>query len=541
MTTNNPVSNAKSRKREWRYLAAILAASFLIRVPFLMSTGFFSDESVYTYAAFAILKGSVPYGGIMLPHPPLGYLGIAVLVLLSGGNLALLRALYLVLFLVIGLLTYVLLATLREAGSSPFNPLGAVAMLTVYPIPYTFTTPLEFILFEIPVLLSLTFLVKGIITKSVWRLMVSGALLTTALMIWYPAVFVAIAVVSFALIYSVKKYSWRESIKLTSRLIVGGLIATGVALVFIALFSDFSNFILQSINLQASLRPGFTLAQRLRHVWISVQEFLPMIILGIVGIGEIIRRAIRKGDLLSLLPVYVYVLDFLLLSTVPKIVLSHYFAYLTPFLAYFASGPIETFFSRLFLFHNSIARRGPSSLDLYKSIIAVSIIVLVLLIPLYAVPRTASFLSTNQYTAAEQSVGAHVASLTGPSDKIWTSEGAIAYFSSRLIESPNSSRWPIQAMYNDVFNATYIDADGVNKTGLGIVSPAQFMQSWSHGRTKVLVFILGPGPIPYPDDFLWNGFGITPGVQSWVETNYRQDSTFLFANVDYTYHVWIIK
>ena len=542
MTTNEALPGpSKGRTREWRYLAGILATSFLIRLPFLMSTGFFSDESVYTYSAYAVLRGSVPYEGIMLPHPPLGYLGIAALVFVSSENLVLLRACYLVLFLIIGLLTYVFLATLRDAGSSPFNPLGAVVMLTVYPIPYSLTTPLEFILFEIPVLLSLVFAVKGIVARSIWRLIISGALMAAALMIWYPAVFVAIAVVTFALIYFARKNSWRESVKLTLPLIVGGLVATGMALLLIALFGDLSNFVLQSISLQSSLRADFTLAERLRHVWISVLEFLPMIILGIVGAAEIIRRAVSRGDLLSLLPVYLYILNFTLISTVPRVVLSHYFAYLTPFLAYFASGPVETLFKRLFLVRIDVKAHVPSSLDFYKSIIAVFMIVLVLFVPLYGVPRTTGFLSTNQYTVAEQSVAASIAKMTGPGDRIWTSEGAIAYFASRLIVSPNSSKWPIQAMYNDVFNATYIDADGVNKTGLGIVSPSQFMQSWSHDRTKILVFILGPGPIPYPDDFLWNGFGNTAGVRSWVEMKYDLNATFVFPEVDYTYKVWAIK
>src|SRR5438445_13670662 len=132
MTSNEALAGPrKGRTREWRYLAGILATSFLIRVPFLMSTGFFSDESVYTYSAYAVLRGSVPYEGIMLPHPPLGYLGIAALVFVSGENLVLLRACYLVLFLIIGLFTFVFFSSLRYDGSSAFIPIFGVLMPTV--------------------------------------------------------------------------------------------------------------------------------------------------------------------------------------------------------------------------------------------------------------------------------------------------------------------------------------------------------------------------------------------------------------------------
>src|SRR2546425_2540350 len=529
--------------REWRYLGIVLVAGLLAHAPFILSTGFFSDESVYTYAGYAILRGNTPYEQIMLPHPPLGYFGMAILVALSQGSLALLRISYLLLFLLIGALTYILFASLRRVGASPFHPLVAAAVLMISPIPYALTTPLEFLLFEIPVLLSLILVVKGLLARSVRHLLGSGMFLAVAMMIWYPAIFVAITVVSFVVVYSIQRFSIREGLKLSSMVVGGGFIAIGVMLGFVAIFSNFNNFVLESITLQSSLRSGFTFMERVRHISLSVEEFLPMIVLGTFGAVDLVRRWQRTGEFLLLLSLWVYLGNFLLLSTVPKIVLSHYFAYLTPFLAYLASDPIETLARRLFYSKRRSGMRinVQSPYDLSKMVISIAMIGIVVLVPLYTAPQASGFLITDRYTLAEHTVGLYVASITGPNDKIWTSEGAIAYFAGRLIEPSNSSRWPLQTEYNDVFNTTYVDGDGVTQKGLGIASPQEFMEGWIMHRTTVLVFIFNQGPIPYPDGLVWNGWTGTTGEGTWVMANYRLNSTFTFPGVDYSYYVWLIN
>ncbi len=526
---------------EWKYLTIVLAASFLVHAPFMLSTGFFSDESVYTYTGYALLRGAVPYEQVMLPHPPLGYFAMAFLVLLAQGSLAVLRASYIVLFMLVGVLTYALLSRLRSVGAAPFNPLVAVGVLLLYPIPYSLTTPLEFLWFEIPVLLSLILLVQGLQTGSLWRLLGSGALLAVALMIWYPAIFVAITVVSFALVYSVQKFRWLGGLRRTGLVVAGGLLAVGVMLGLISVLSNFNNFVLETITLQSTLRSGFTFAERVKHVTISLEEFLPMILLGAVGGFDLVRRWLKTRNLLLVLPLWVYLGNFLLLAAVPKIVLSHYFAYLAPFLAYLASDPFETLVRRLSHWkprsHSSI----PPKYELSKMILATAMIIIVVFVPLYAIPQTRDLLSTNRYTRAEQTVGLYVAGITGQNDKLWTSEGAIAYFAGRLIEPSNSSRWPLQTEYSDVLNNTYVDADGVTQRGLGIASPQTFMQGWMIHQTRVLVFIFNPGPIPYPDPLVWYGWNGTAGAGSWVTMNYHQNATFTFPNVEYSYQVWLIN
>ncbi len=78
-----------------------------------------------------------------------------------------------------------------------------------------------------------------------------------------------------------------------------------------------------------------------------------------------------------------------------------------------------------------------------------------------------------------------------------------------------------------------------NIRGLAPVSPSQFMSSWRTHITKVLVFTLGKGPVPYPDELLWFGFPGTDGVAYWVTQDYRLVISFGFQQVDYQYLVWL--
>ena len=156
-------------------------------------------------------------------------------------------------------------------------------------------------------------------------------------------------------------------------------------------------------------------------------------------------------------------------------------------------------------------------------------------------PYQSGFLSNSPYTLANQAIGHYVASITLEGNAIWTSEGSIAFFASRLIQPPNSTQWPFQAAYNDIFNTTYVDADGVTHEGLGAVSPSEFVEAWQSHNTTVLVFILGTGPVPYPDDFLWYGFPGTEGVSRWVNSNYQLVSAPTFPNVGYQYFIWLRK
>ena len=259
-----------------------------------------------------------------------------------------------------------------------------------------------------------------------------------------------------------------------------------------------------------------------------------MFVLATVGGLELIRRVKSGADPLVLLPLWVVLVNLSLLFTIPKIVLNHYVVYLTPFIAFMAAGPIEKLRQ---LLSSGRTLPKPVRFRYFQEALAISMIAIVIITYAFG----PALFQTSPYTVSNQAVGQYVASITLPNETIWTSEGGIAYFAARLIQAPDSRSWPFQASYNDIFSATYIDSDGVVHNGLGVVSPTDFVSAWQLHETKVLVFILGDGPIPYPDDFLWNGFPGTSGVATWVDQNYQEVKVFTFPNVSYQYFVWVLK
>src|SRR6266581_588700 len=524
------------RRRESLIVGAILVASFLSHFATVSSSGFLSDESVYSYAAYAIGRGVVPYAQIMLAHPPIGYLSLILPVILAQGNVVFIRIYNLGSYLLIAVISFWFYRALREGSSGSFGSLVSLALFSLYPTSFAMTTPIEFTVFDIPILLASVFFVTGITRSSNRRLLVSGLFVGIAFMIWYPAAFFAISLLGFLVVYHFGKnrnqphlFSLRQLLSFA----VGAGSVVALVLMLILSWGALPNFLTQTVTFE-SLRAGFTIGERLRHIGLAVSQFLPMFVLATVGGIELVRRVKDEADPLVLLPMWVVLVNLGLLFTIPKIVLNHYVAYLTPFIAFIAAGPIEKLVQVLSS-RRSAFRRAPY--HYVQGALAISMITIVIL----SYPFGPAIFQTSPYTVSNQAVGPYLTSLSLPNETIWTSEGGIAYFASRLIQAPDSSTWPFQAAYNDIFSASYVDSDGIVHSGLGVVSPADFVNAWQSHGTKVLVFILGDGPVPYPDDFLWNGFPGTGGVATWVGQNYQEVKVFTFPNVSYQYFVWVMK
>src|SRR3989337_2228388 len=72
-------------------LTCIIVLSLFLRVTRIPAAPFASDESLYSYASYAISQGVVPYREIQLAHPPFMYLINALFIQLFGPNLIYLR------------------------------------------------------------------------------------------------------------------------------------------------------------------------------------------------------------------------------------------------------------------------------------------------------------------------------------------------------------------------------------------------------------------------------------------------------------------
>jgi hypothetical protein len=129
--------------------------------------------------------------------------------------------------------------------------------------------------------------------------------------------------------------------------------------------------------------------------------------------------------------------------------------------------------------------------------------------------------------------------LTSPKDKIWTSEGVIAFFARPGIDTPNSTDWPAQTCYNDVFNEVSIN---------------MFIEGWKKENVTVIILITGAGWVPYPDSILLNGTRNEGGANTYLSENYELNHVFTLSSplypstwgetrfdVPYSYNIWVKK
>jgi len=111
-----------------------------------MTGPFFSDEAIYTYAGYAIMRGTVPYAEITLPQPPLGYLMLAGEIAITNANLQLVREINFLVYLVGVIFVF---RVLTRVSTRPLTSFVGTLIYTLFPpvLSYSFSAPLEFTYF----------------------------------------------------------------------------------------------------------------------------------------------------------------------------------------------------------------------------------------------------------------------------------------------------------------------------------------------------------------------------------------------------------
>jgi len=502
-------------------LIAVAVASHL---PFLMTGPFFSDEAIYTYAGYAIMRGTVPYAEITLPQPPLGYLMLAGEIAITNANLQLVREINFLVYLVGVIFVF---RVLTRVSTRPLTSFVGTLIYTLFPpvLSYSFSAPLEFTYFVTLVFAGLYF---GL-SENRLSLFSSGIFSGLAILVWYPGLLAFFAFLGYG---TTKRFaetmSWSNLLKKVGFVLSGLTVVLLGTLGFIALYwKAYPQFLSQSLGLQTSVRAGFSFAEKGYFILAYLQVFSPLVFLGIIGGILSVLTALQKRRFGELFFVYWFALIFTLLVLVPKVLFPHYFWFLTPVLAYLAARPIVDLTSSL--------QRRLSRLKL--------IALLLLLVGVSALAysgagnySTGQF-SNNSFNADEQYVGHYVASIASINQLIWTSEPSIAFYANRLIIPPNSTLWKLDGFFDDVFNTSFTDTAGFSHPGSDLVTPIQFEQSWD-STVRVLIFIRGSGPIPYPDATLWSGSSAMPGVSGWVASHYSSIALLTFSGNPYAYEVW---
>jgi hypothetical protein len=494
---------------------------------------------LYTYAAYAISRGVTPYKQIFLAHPPLLYFIVAGIIEVVGTNLVFIRFCNTGILLATFFLTYLFAKVLLgDDEKSGITALSSASIYAFYPMIVIFSIP---VLVEFPftlfTLASVIFYVMSFHSTRKSLIFLTGLFLGFALITKLTTFIFAASIVLFNGIVFTWQRKFKKVLSDTILVTLGMALPLAVTLFLLHFhFNSLSQFYLQSISFQ-TIRRQMTSMDRWSSISSYANSFFPLIITGVLGALYLIFDAKKRSDPTIVLPVWLYAFNALSLVILPTI-FTHYFIYLAPYLS---------FLSVVFLFEalSVINTKGKSMINTgllsrLRSRILPVFLVLILLIASQIVTQVETqipYFYEGPYTKIELYIGNYVRNITDYDDMIWTSEGGIAFFAQRLIVAPNSSRWPMQALFNDVFNSTFDDGS----KGMGILTPEQFAEAWEQENVEVIVFIFGKGWVPYPDDLIWNGFQDQEGVASYVEQRYELKHIVTAYEVPYIYEIWVRK
>ena len=525
--------------REAVGIFSILIVAFFIRAVILNLRPFQSDESIYVYASYAITRGVVPYREIYLAHPPLMYAIYSVFIQLVGPDFIRIRLLNVLTYLVTVFLVYTMARMLlkNHKGNHTFALLSA-AIYAFYPS--------NFLLISIASLLEnvLTSLTLGVVivyisyreSKNKWLLFSAGILMGLALITTLRAV---IFVMSMAL-FHVLSCLWGKKYKDTFRDVVIAFIGTLVPALVVILTAVYWEALPQ-LYLQLVYRQMIRPYQesRLFHLFLYINSMIPLIVTGVLGAIYSARIAKREKRSSLVLPIFVYATTFLALTFAFPNTFLQYFFHLNPYLAFLS---VMCFFQVKTVLKACGFIKTKMRLDQNLTLLSIFLVLLILLsfqkLDSFKEKEMPYFRQT-PYNSLHFYVGNSVATVSEPNDKIWTSEGAIAFFAQRLIVAPNSSSWPVHTHFSAIFGFT--SSDSKKQFAQTLVTPEQFVEAWEKEKVKVIVFIRGSGWVPYPDELLWNGFKGQEGTASYIEEKYELRLVVRSTNVPYSYFVWVRK
>ena len=518
--------------KEHFILIGLFLVMFLAHL-FLRRPAFQSDESVYAYSAYAISRGSVPYSGIQLAQPPLVYLALASLFTLVGPNLFFLSLAESVLTLLTNVLVFVTAKRLKLHSSGFLFPLLSVVIYGVITFENFSSSFLE-ILLTFFIMLCTAIYALFVLNNEQHRsaLFLVGVLMGVSLMVKYTSIVFSIGLVLFHWSWLILKRRHKRAVVDGLVLVLGAAIPVVISLAVIAfIWGSFGQFYLQSVYWQ-TVRWSTPLDLRVFNFLVYALKFFSLLILSGIGILLIYFRT--KNFQALFFPI-IFVFNFVGLTSVFTTFLLHYLYYLSPFLALLSAFGLA---GALGFIRNSPWNFKINKKNLAKFLIFVTIVALTV-----EVNAQVYFARDFNDDNTHLKVGQYISQITKSNDKIWTSEGAIAFFAERIIVAANSSDWPIHSAFSDIFAYDFNTYKGALMKDYknGVITPEQFVESWESDKTKAIVIIRGVDWVPYPDELLWSGFNNLSGASGYIQEKYLLNQTFISADGFHVHEVWVRK
>lgn len=261
---------------------------------------------------------------------------------------------------------------------------------------------------------------------------------------------------------------------------------------------------------------------------------LPLIILGIAGTVYCVKQTkfCRRLPVFSLPFLYFFGVAGLAIFT--DTTAKHYFYYLTPYLS------ILSCLSLPLIAESLMSKKRMKCLGMIFLIcVGIATQITTATGSIHQLPWFNS--SLTGYMEVHNYIGGYIKNITDTRDKIWTSEGAIAFFADRLIAQPNSTNFPFHAFFEFelIFYSDFAEQPNFGLNKVSVIQ--QFEQSWEAEKVKVLVFIRGSGWLPYPDTLMWEGFNGEQGISQYVIGHYELICEIKSEGIPYIYDIWIRK
>ena len=525
--------------REVLLVTGLLVAALFSRVLFLDTRYFMSDESVYVYSAYAIARGVVPYRELFLAHPPLMFILYAMFIRLVGPNYVYLRVCNILICLATIFLTYFMVKMFfkNRKGGSKLGLLCA-ALFALYPS-YYFLLSITSLLENILTFFTLgSFVVYMAFLDSGERklLFLMGVLMGCAVITTFRASFFVVSIIIFHTISVLWNRKYKFALVDTSVILLGVAIPVALTLVWIAVYLQvLPQFYMQTVYYQ-SVRFPLESSRFFSQLFTYARFFYPFLITGLFGAVYLVGVAKKQGSSLPLLPVWIFGFVFAVTFLVLPRPFLHHLYYLTPYLILLSV--MGLIYLKLLLL-----RIGGKIKINQSFIIASFFLALILLVEFTYNHEVLLYFRKSPYENMHFYIGSYVAETTSPDDKIWTSEGAIAFFAQRLIVAPNSTLFPFQPCFTTVFSHYFDEyrGDEMKDYKSGFLTINQFIEAWEKEEVRVVIFIQGARAIPYPDELLWNGFLDQKGASTYIQENYELKLNYTSPEVPYnlTYSVWV--
>jgi len=529
--------------REAIGIFSIMMTSLFLLTLILDISPFQSDESVYVYSAYAITKGVVPYRGIFLAHPPLMYLVYSVFIQIVGANFISLRLCNVVVYLFTIFLTYIIAKLLLEKHQSGgvFALLSA-ALYAFYPSYFLFISATS-LLENLLTLFTLSSVVAYIQYHRIGKktcLFFAGFFMSLALLSSFRAILFVISIILFILLHDLWHRKYKSIFAQIGTISFGMLFPVLTAVFLILYFQALPQFYLQTFYYHTVLFPE-SMDTRLNNLYWYINSMFPLVITGILGALYLGRNAKKHDTPLLFLPLFLAGVFYSTILYIFRNTFFHYFYYMNPYLVFLS----VTCFLQI---KSVLWKNDTFKVKIHPKFTLLTVFLALLLLTgsqsfNYLLNETGPYFRRTTYNNLHLYLGNYIANITNPDDKIWTSEGAIAFFAQRVIQAPNSSNWPFQALFSNPLGYSFGEyrGDEMKDYKEGFVTTDQFVSAWEIGKVKVLVFILGTGWIPYPDELLWNGFRGQEGVANYVQEKYDLRLMVTAPQVSYVYYVWMRK